>query len=149
MGFTRKPRGCPVPWCEAFATRRSFCCAQCRRSLTPRSVRFLGRRVYLGLIVVVAWVRQTGHRPQAAALAATLAVPIRTLRRWQTWWREQLPKTPLWCGAQGCCVPPVHLQQAPESLLELFGGDAADALAGLLGFLSPPTSRSDRLHEGG
>jgi hypothetical protein len=147
--YPRKPRGCPVPWRAAFATRRSFCCARCRRRLTPRSVRFLGRRVYLGLIVVVACVRHTGHHPKTAALAATLAIPIRTLRRWQTWWREQLAQTPLWCGAQGRFVPPVDLQQAPGSLLERFGGAAADALAALLRFLSPLTSRSDRLHEGG
>ncbi|WP_245731956.1 hypothetical protein [Thiocapsa roseopersicina] len=67
--YPRKPRGCPEPWREAFATRRSFCCAQCRRRLTPRSVRFLGRRVYLGLIVVLACVRHRGQHPQAAALA--------------------------------------------------------------------------------
>ncbi|EGV15822.1 hypothetical protein ThimaDRAFT_4900, partial [Thiocapsa marina 5811] len=84
-----------------------------------------------------------------AALAATLAVPIRTLRRWQAWWREQLAQTPLWCGAQGGFVPPVDLQQAPGSLLERFLGDAADALVALLRFLSPLTSRSCRLHEGG
>ena len=83
--YPRNPHGCPEPWREAFATRRSFCCAQCRRRLTPRSVRFLGRRVYLGVIVVLTCVRHSGHHPKAAALAATLAVPIRTLRRWQTW----------------------------------------------------------------
>ncbi|NEX23661.1 hypothetical protein G3480_25880 [Thiorhodococcus mannitoliphagus] len=117
--------------------------------MTPRSVRFLGRRVYLGLIVVVASLQPSGHHPKATALAATLAIPVRTLRRWQTWWREQLPQTALWRGAQGCLMPPVDLQQAPASLLERFGGDAADALAALLRFLSPLTSRSDRLHEGG
>jgi len=147
--YPRKPRGCPASWREAFATRRSFCCAQCRRRLTPRSVRFLGRRVYLGVIVVVASVRHSGHHPKANAVAAMLGIPIRTLRRWQTWWREQLPKTALWCGAQGFFVPPVDLQQAPGSLLERFGGDAVDALAALLRFLSPLTRRSDRLHEGG
>ncbi len=147
--YPRKPRGCPVPWREAFATRRSFCCAQCRRRLTPRSVRFPGRRVYPGMIVVVASVRHSGHHPKANAVAAMLGIPIRTLRRWQTWWREQLPKTALWCGAQGSFVPPVDLQQAPGSLLERFGGDAVDALAALLRFLSPLTRRSDRLHEGG
>jgi hypothetical protein len=46
-------------------------------------------------------------------------------------------------------MPPVDLQQAPGSLLERFLGEAADALAALLRFLSPLTSRSARLHEGG
>lgn len=147
--YPRKPRGCPRPWRTAFATRRSFCCAQCRRRLTPRSVRFLGRRVYLGLFVVVGCMRPSRPHPQAHALAATLALPLRTLRRWQTWWREQLAQTPLWSAAQGRFVPPVDLQQAPRSLLERFLGAAAHALAALLRFLSPLTSRSDRQHEGG
>ncbi|WP_245970046.1 hypothetical protein [Thiocapsa rosea] len=60
-----------------------------------------------------------------------------------------MAQTPLWCGAQGRFVPPVDLQQAPGSLLERFLGDAAAALAGVLRFLSPLTSRSCRLHEGG
>lgn len=146
--YPRKPRGCPRSWRAAFARRRSFCCAQCRRRLTPRSVRFLGRRVYLGLIVVVASLRHSGHHPKAAALAASLAIPQRTLRRWQSWWHEQLPQTPLWCAAQGAFVPPVDWRLAPASLLARFGGDVADALVALLRFLSPLTSRCDRLHEG-
>lgn len=147
--YPRKPRGCPRSCRAAFARRHSFCCAQCRRRLTPRSVRFLGRRVYLGVLVVVASLRHSGHHPQAAALATTLAIPLRTLRRWQTWWREQLPRTPLWYGAQGAFVPPLDWAQAPASLLARFSGDAADALVALLRFLSPLTSRSCRLHEGG
>lgn len=147
--YPRKPRGCPRSWRGSFERRHSFCCAPCRRRLTPRSVRFLGRRVYLGVLLVVASLRHSGHHPQAAALAATLAIPMRTLRRWQTWWREQLPQTPLWCAAQGAFVPPLDWTQAPASLLARFSGDAADALVALLRFLSPLTSRSCRLHEGG
>ncbi|MEY6432919.1 hypothetical protein ABC977_10925 [Thioalkalicoccus limnaeus] len=73
---------------------------------------------------------------------------MRTLRRWRTWWREQLSQTSLWCGAQGRFVPPVDWSQAPASLLDRFGGDAGDALAALLRFLSPLTSHSARFHEG-
>lgn len=146
--YPRKPRGCPASWREAFASRHSFCCAQCRRRLTPRSVRFLGRRVYLGLIVVVASLRHTGHHPQAAALASTLAIPMRTLRRWQTWWREQLPKTPLWCRARGDFVPPVELQQAPASLLARFSGDASATLLTLLRFLAPLTTTASSVSDG-
>jgi hypothetical protein len=145
----RKPRGGPEPWRAAFGRRRSFCRAQCRRRLAPRSVRFLGWRVYPDVIVVVGSVRHTGHHPKAHVLAATSAVPIRTLRGWRNWWREQLAQTLPWCGSQGRFGPPVDLQQAPGSLLERFLGDAADALAALLRFLSPLTSRSCRLHEGG
>ncbi|MCC5873384.1 MAG: hypothetical protein JJU22_13365, partial [Gammaproteobacteria bacterium] len=52
--YPRKPRGCPRRFREAFSWRHSFCCQRCRGRNTPPSVRFLGRRVYLGLIVVLA-----------------------------------------------------------------------------------------------
>jgi len=48
--YDRKPRGGPQ-----WERRYSFCCAEedCRRWHTPESVRFLGRRVYAGLAVVL------------------------------------------------------------------------------------------------
>ncbi len=49
--YPRKPRGCPSGVREAFASRLSFCCSRCRQRSTAMSVRFLGRRVYLGLEV--------------------------------------------------------------------------------------------------
>lgn len=49
--YDRKPRGGPEHWSE----RHSFCCDQdgCRRRHTPPSVRFLGRKVYVGFVVVL------------------------------------------------------------------------------------------------
>ena len=52
--YPRKPRGCPSEIVDDFDTRFSFCCNRCRRRMTSMSVRFLGRRVYLALVVVLA-----------------------------------------------------------------------------------------------
>jgi hypothetical protein len=55
--YARKPRGGVVgAAAEAFARRFSLCCGRegCRRRATPPSVRFLGRRVYVCAVVVVA-----------------------------------------------------------------------------------------------
>ena len=48
--YERKARGGPQ-----WDRRYSFCCAEqdCRRRKTPESVRFLGRRIYAGLVVVL------------------------------------------------------------------------------------------------
>ena len=48
--YKRKPRGGPE-----WDRRYSFCCAEedCRRRRMPESVRFMGRRVYAGLVVVL------------------------------------------------------------------------------------------------
>jgi hypothetical protein len=48
--YPRKPRGGPR---GAHARRFSLCCARCRKRVTPPSVRFLGRRVYYGVVVVL------------------------------------------------------------------------------------------------
>lgn len=40
--YPRKPRGGPPDLSAAYDTRTSFCCACCRKRLTPPSVRFLG-----------------------------------------------------------------------------------------------------------
>ena len=56
--YPRKPRGLfEAEWAES--RRHSFCCGRegCRKRHTPSSVRFLGRRVYVGVVVVVAALR--------------------------------------------------------------------------------------------
>lgn len=53
--YPRKPRGGPADLGPAYEWRLSFCCAEedCRRRVTPPSMRYLGRRVYLGGVVVL------------------------------------------------------------------------------------------------
>lgn len=51
--YPRKPRGCPIEVRADYASRFSFCCSRCRKRSTAMSVRFLGRRVYLSLVVVL------------------------------------------------------------------------------------------------
>src|SRR5258708_8521579 len=55
--YPRKPRGGLLAIAaEAFGRRFSLCCGRdgCRLRATPPSVRFLGRRMYVGAIVVLA-----------------------------------------------------------------------------------------------
>ena len=63
--YPRKPRGGSVELETKIPTmRQSLCCDKCKRRTTPESVRFLGRRVYPGFIMVFAeWhaVRRYGH----------------------------------------------------------------------------------------
>ena len=51
--YPRKPRGIPRGLRDDDQTRRSFCCDQCRRRHTLRSVLYLGRRVYVGAMVLL------------------------------------------------------------------------------------------------
>jgi hypothetical protein len=59
--YPRKPRGGGDDLPEQYGYRLSFCCDRdgCRKRVTPPSVRFLGRKVYLGAVVIlVAAMRQ-------------------------------------------------------------------------------------------
>ena len=150
--YPRKPRGCPVEVRHDHSSRLSFCCSVCRRRATSMSVRFLARRVYLGLAVVLVSARPAGPTPAAARLGLALGVARRTLARWRVWWREQFPLTPLWRAACARFMPPVPEALLPGELIERFTGPAQGALMRLLVWLSPVTVRSGQpvpieLHE--
>jgi hypothetical protein len=77
--YPRKPRGGDLGAAgEIFDRRRSLCCAAegCRRRRTPRSLVFLGRRVYLAITVVLAAWQTT---------IAWSSPPRRTVARWRGW----------------------------------------------------------------
>ena len=146
--YRRKPRGVSrAVLGEAYERRLSFCCARegCRRRATPPSVRFLGRRVYLGAVVVLVTALTQGlSGARCARLRAVFGVSERTLRRWRRWWRERFPTTPLWRAQRGRFVSPPDPSQFPESLIERFpGADGAERLVGLLQFLAPLSTASE------
>jgi len=129
---------------DEYSSRLSFCCALCRKRATSLSVRFLGRRVYLALAVVLASASRTGcgSTPTSVRVATELGVAPQTLQRWQAWWTEQFPLTPLWRAARARFMPPADVLGFPGTLLERFTGSPADSLMRLLVFLSPVTLRS-------
>ena len=147
--YPRKPRGCPsAALRDAFSSRLSFCCSRCRRRTTSQSVRFLGRRVYLGLVVVLCSARHARQNIAAVTLCEALEIPLRTLQRWRRWWREDFLQTPLWQAMCARFMPPVSAQGLPGELLARFAGEATEALQRLLRFLAPITVRAVTLSEG-
>jgi len=106
------------------------------------SVRFLGRRVYLGLAVVLVSARHAGQIPAAAGLKAGLGISIRTLERWRQWWQREFALTPLWQAQCARFMPPVALGRLPGELLERFADQTTEPLLRLLLFLTPLTVRS-------
>lgn len=136
--FPRKPRGCPVTVRDDFARRLSFCCGQCRKRTTAVSVRFLGRRVHLAVVVVLGSAR--GPTPAAARrLAQQLSVTPRTVERWRQWWRDRFPVTDLWQVMCARFMPPLDTAQLPAALLSRFPGTDNEAMQRLLMFLTPLT----------
>lgn len=135
--YPRKPRACPQEVRHAFESRWSFCCNRCRKRSTSVSVRFLGRRVYLGLIVVLIPQRRSTLNAAAVQLCDTLDVPARTISRWRQWWLQHFAATTLWQEACARFMPPLQTQDLPTSLIARFTGAPHAAMVRLLVFLSP------------
>lgn len=136
--YERQPMGVP----ETRATRLSFCCAVegCRRRRTPGSLRFLGRKFYHGVVVVLASVLYHGLTPKRRErLEDRLGVSERTLVRWRRWWLRDFAGSKFWRGARGCFSLPVARDDLPGSLLERFEGDERSQVVALLRFLVPIT----------
>ncbi|MDP2758981.1 MAG: hypothetical protein Q8O64_01055 [Sideroxyarcus sp.] len=137
--YPRKPRACLNEIRADYESRFSFCCSQCRKRTTSTSARFLGRRVYLGLAVVLMSAGRARSTSAVAQLGETLDVPARTIQRWRRWWVEQFPLTPLWQAACARFMPPIDLSLLPASLTERFAGVAEEQMRRILIFLSPLT----------
>jgi hypothetical protein len=141
--YLRRPRGEPRGLDEEFAWRYSFCCARdgCRKRNGPPSLRFLGRRIYLGAIVVLVSVMRDGPSPtRLERLRELVGVCPRTVRRWRRWWKDEFPQTRVWQAARGRLARPVDEQSLPGSLLEDFLGAAAKKVEALLRLLGPLTA---------
>ena len=118
--YPRKPRGLRAALDANYDTRLSFCCAidGCRRRNTPPSVRFLGRKVYLGVMVVLLTALQHGLSDRRRrTLIEQLDIPPQTLARWRRWWREIFPDTRCWRAEQGHFLPPIAAADLPGALL--------------------------------
>jgi len=160
--YPRKPRGGPPSLNEEaevkaaekdeqeklvqkYDQRFSLCCGRdgCRRRATPPSVRFLGRRVYLGAVVVLLSAMLNGVKPwRVAKLQRHIPVSRRTPVRWREWWLTTFVHTPFWRAARAFWMPPVDESHLPASLPERFAGDERCRPESCLRLLQPLTTRS-------
>jgi hypothetical protein len=142
--YPRQPRGECADLPESYGHRLSFCCARdgCRKRTTPPSVRFLGRKVFLGAVVVLVAAMRHGASPQRVReLSELFGVDRRTVERWRTFWREHVPQTRFWKLARGRLPPNLVIAELPRALLETFirRADSQKDWEYLLRFLLPIT----------
>jgi len=151
--YQRKPRGGLLAEAgEAFTRRHSLCCAVegCRRRTLPPSLRFLGRRVYVEAVVVLAsMVVQLVSTIREACIAT--GVPGWTLRRWSAWWRGAFVQSPTWALLRARLSPPPPTEaDLPRSLFVRLsdevqrrrGPPAASEVCRLLAQLLAPATTS-------
>ncbi len=140
--YERKPRGVPAGLGPEHRRRFSLCCAAdgCRKRETPGSLRFLGRKVFLGAMVVLISAMQSGlNRARMKRLKEQVGVSRRTVLRWRDWWRTVFAASPFW-RAHRALAPAANTADLPASLLQSFAGAVEQQLISLLRFLAPVTT---------
>jgi hypothetical protein len=138
--YTRKPRGGP-----SWDKRHSFCCSRegCRKRKTPPSVRFLGRKVYIGVVVVLVSAMMHGlSRGRVRRLCQSLGIDRRTLQHWREWWVGTFAQGWFWRGVRGRFRRPILAKRLPVGLVEAFGAHQPNGVVNLLKFLCPITTSS-------
>ncbi len=140
--FPRKPRGVPDGTHPDYPIRFSFCCATegCRKRFTPPSMRFLSRKVYSSVVIILIFLLKPETDESRIETLNTLlgsTLSVETLRRWRHFWIKDIPQTHTWKRL------PVHqrLSQAlPMSLLALFEASGKQALIMGLKLILPLTA---------
>lgn len=137
--YPRKPRGGPV-----WEKRHSFCCSRedCRKRKTPPSVRFLGRKVYVGVVVVLVSAMMQGLSDRRVKrLRQELEIDRRTLEHWREWWKRTFVAGGFWRAERGRFRGP-GMEEIPLGLVVSFGTEQSEGLMKLMRFLSPITTTS-------
>jgi len=140
--WERKPRGGPVELRSRHRLRFSLCCGKdgCRKRETPGSLRFLGRKVYFGAMVVLISAMQSGLTPERMKrLKELVGVSRRTVLRWRDWWHTVFAMSPFWRAQRGL-APSATTVDLPASLLKSFAGVTLQQLLSLLRLLVPITT---------
>ncbi len=138
--WRRKPRGATVDLPDEQSLRFSYCCSgdRCRRRVTPPSVRFLGRKVFVSVMVILVTALRQGPTPKGLrTLERLFGINRRTVGRWQKWWEEVFPSTALW-KALKARLRTKSRALPPRSLLDrLKAYRSSSAFVRLLRLLSP------------
>jgi hypothetical protein len=141
--YRRKPRGALIaPAGETSVVRFSLWCGRegCRKRATPPSVRFLGRRVYLGAVVIVASMMALALR--SAGIRRQTGVPVRTMRRWLGWWQGPFLGTEVFVTICAQLIG-VDVGRVPASIVDRLAGTPTERVQRMLAWLAPLTTGSE------
>jgi hypothetical protein len=86
-------------------------------------LRFLGRKVYFAVVVLLVPVLREGlSAKRLERLSGLFPVSVRTVRRWRRFWRETFVAGGIWRAARGRFAIAVRAAELPGCLLEAFCG---------------------------
>lgn len=99
-------------------------------------MRYLGRRLYIGPLVVLLTAMVASRRVRE--LCRELEIDRRTLERWRRWWREEYGPGRHWRALRAWLADPPR-DGLPRSLLMLLGGLRPGSIRRLLRAMGPVT----------
>ena len=140
--YERKPRNTPAGLPDEFNTVFSLCCRRdgCRKRITPPSLRFFGRRVYL-LFIMIKSCADCGRNPSGliATKARLWGMSRQALKRWYEFWQNTFSLSGFWRFSKGLLPINSGDLPLPEHLLQSFRClfFAPEHWLKLLQFLSP------------
>ncbi len=141
--YPRKPRGESNSLQEECFIRFSLCCSKegCRRRLIPPSCRFMGRKVYWQVVILVTISDGQNKSSDTSTfkLSSLLGIPHNTIKRWIDFFRNIFPSSQQWQRLRGLITSTIKNTELPASLINYFltsKSSALHALVSCLKFLS-------------
>lgn len=141
--YPRSPFGLSAEFRPSYEERFSFCCSDCRKRITPPSVRFFGRRWYPApLLILVSALRVSinEHRLTQIKWHFGITATESTWKRWRRWWRDSFTETRFWKKARSSIHESKKMVTLPRRMLNTFQGLLDKKIILLLQFLSPMTA---------
>jgi len=141
--YPRSPLGVPAEFRSPYEERLSFCCATCRKRVTPPSVRFFGRRWYpapLFILISALMVSINESRLKQIKRHFGITVSESTWKRWRQWWRDTFVETAFWKQARALIFKAQRRMTVTRRMLTAFNGTIDNKMILLLKFISPITA---------
>ena len=104
-------------------------------------MRFPGRKVYAGLIVVLIPAMMHDLKPERVRrIREVLNISPGTLKRWRQWWLDNFVRSSFWKAMRARFMPVLCEEALPSSLWLRFELEERDRLLAVLQFLRPITT---------
>ena len=144
--YLRKPRGNDLKCTDKYEERLSFCCGKCRRRTTPKSCRFLGRKVYCSWSIVCSEIVKNSLMASDILISSVIGASVRTISRWRSWWQNKVGQSAIWYHLRVHITPTVDTTRLVSELAQRFNitwQQPNNSITKLLNFLSPLSIRSN------
>jgi hypothetical protein len=148
--YLRKPRGEFKRLPERFLLRFSLCCCEegCRKRLAPPSCRFLDRKVYWYVAILIIVSEYQNKNINVFNLAKRFEISRNTITRWIHFYQDIFPSSSQWQRIRGQVAAVIKNNELPSNLVSYYLNlkySVGNALISCLKFLSGESGFSQKI----